>query len=133
MIGRIQLLVVGVFFMLAFSGAAGAQSATASLTPVESGRIDAGSGAGYQYRAMCLRQGLYVLAFRLGEGSWAGSGMVVADESEPTDPAATVFKFESEQDRWGWNSFEVDNYTCFRLGAQNGRARVYMVRVGVNW
>ena len=115
-------------FAVALSADASAQRATASLTPVESGRVDAGMEA--ESREMCLRQGLYVLAFELGAGS-SGVGMVtIAGEF---DPVAVVYKLESDQDRWAWNAFDVDDYTCFRLAAQNGRARVYLVRLGVNW
>ena len=113
---------------VALAADASAQRATASLTPVESGRIAAGSEA--DYREMCLRQGLYVLAFQLGGGSWGAGVVGLAGES---DPVAVVSLSDSDQDRWAWKSFEVDDYTCFRLAAQNGRARVYLVRVGVNW
>ena len=105
-----------------------AQQATASLRPVESGSIDAYSDS--ISRDMCLRNGLYILAFQRGTGEGMG---VAAVGSSDAGAVASVTLTGASQDRWAWNAFSVDDYTCFRIGATNGRARVYLVRVGVRW
>ena len=47
------------------------------------------------------------------------------------DMAARILVSASHQDGWAWDSFEVDDDTCFRFFVSFGSARVYELRVGV--
>ena len=88
---------------------------------------------------MCLRQGLYVLAAARGRGSGFALLYIPGMPGAPGTPERYEEIItghvlgESDQDEWGWSSFEVDERTCFRLWVENARSRVYEVRVGVDW
>jgi len=131
---RFVVVVVAVVGFLPES--AWAQRASASLRPVQSGTVDAlGTG---EAREMCLRPSRYVLAFDRERGTDVGWAMVHVDQ-EPfekaifRDPEAVLRLSDSDQDGWGWTSFDVDSLTCLWLFALSGRARVYELHVRVNW
>ena len=123
---RFMNIAIVLAIVLGAGPAAAGQRATATLVPVESGRIDAGTET--VNRELCLRSGLFVLAFLRG----TGPGM--AHVRRDGDFVTLILRSDSDQDRWGWTSFSVDEQrTCFQLGALNGRARVYELRIGVDW
>ena len=107
---------------------AAAQRATADLIAVDSGRVDAGIGG--DTREMCLRRSAYVLAFDRGPADDDGIAAVGTGDA---DPVAAIVLSESDQDGWAWRAFAVGDDTCYRLVVFNGRARVYLLRVGVDW
>lgn len=126
---RIVVVVLATSF---FIEPAWAQQAASTLRAVESGTIDAlrETGTIRKEREVCLREGLYVLAFALEPGHDHGRAIVGLG---PGKVAADVQVSASHQDGWAWDSFEVDVYTCYRFIAVLGRARVYEVRVKVAW
>ena len=129
MLSRGTHYVVALAVVLGASTAA-AQRATANLTPVESGRVDASTDA--ETREMCLREGAYVLAFVRGADPDEGGALVATPT--PYSVVASLTLREADQHGWAWRPFTVGpDYTCFQLGAVNGRARVYQLRVGVDW
>lgn len=129
---RLRIAVVVAVVASSLLGSANAQQATAYLLDVESGRIDAAHDT--ERREMCLRAGLYVLAS--ARGRLNGNGVVILYTGTPDQIEETVLGAvlrESDQSSWSWKSFDVDGRTCFHIGASNARARVYEVRIGVDW
>ena len=109
-----------------------AQHAEAFLRSVESGRVDALSNADVvEEREMCLRAGMYVLAFDRGPHSHLGYALV--DQGDPNEATALIIIEPSHQDGSAWDAFAVKATTCFQLAVVHGRARVYELRVGVAW
>ena len=108
--------------------------------PVESGRIDTPSipstdGVSEEHE-MCLREGLYVLVFARHSGRYSGLAFVGTGPGRAPiamDMAARIVVSRSHQDGWAWDSFEVDDDTCFRFFVSFGSARVYQLRVGIDW
>lgn len=127
------LAAVGTIAATAGAGTCSAQEAVARLIPVESGRIDAGSEVAG--REMCLRPSLYVLAFERHTGTAEGYATVVAYETATRrrEEIVGMTSTPADQDRWSWRSFTITDYTCLRIAAHNGRARVYQLRVGIDW
>ena len=109
-----------------------AQRAEAFLRDVESGRVDALSNADVvEERQMCLRAGMYVLAFARGPHSHLGYALI--DQGDPREATALLIVEPSHQDGHAWDTFSVSAPTCFQLAVVHGRARVYELRVGVDW
>ena len=109
-----------------------AQHAEAFLRDVESGRVDALSNADVvEEREMCLRAGMYVLAFARGPHSHLGYALV--DRGDPKEATALIILEPSHQDGQAWDTFAVNATTCFQLAVVHGSARVYELRVAVTW
>lgn len=120
------------------TSSAAAQRGTASLIPVDSGRVDNTGTERPVDREMCLRESVYVLAFDRGDGDGEGYATVkytTVGLGAPPDSreAAGMTLTPAHQHGWTWASFVVSDYTCFVLSALNGRARVFELRVGVDW
>lgn len=136
-----RISVVGTFAVAVAVSVAGslpepawAQRASANLLPVESGKIDTRSETEVEKREMCLRAGLYVLAFIRGSGQGDGAAVVGTGNLNTEEIINGVMLSASDQDGWGWVFFNVlDDNTCLQLAAVHGRARVYQVRVRVDW
>ena len=111
-----------------------AQQVRVRLVPVHAGVIDALSDAAIS-REMCLRGGTYVLAVARGQLSGNGVVIIATGTLEKADETiAGTFVAESDQAQHTWQSFRVTNTrTCMYLTAVNARARVYELRVGVDW
>ena len=130
------LVLVGVLFGSPTAEAVTSmQRADAFLRPVESGRLDALSETEFPYesREMCLRGSSYVLVFTRGPSPIDGGAAIGMGDLAPDEISVQIGLAESDQDGWAWKSFRVEDYTCFRFAAYNGRARVYELRVGVDW
>ena len=120
------------------TSSAAAQKGTASLIPVDSGAVDSAGTERPVDREMCLRGSVYVLAFDRSEGDGEGYATVkyaTVGLGAPPDSreVAGITLTPAHQHGWAWASFVVSDYTCFVLSAFNGRARVYELRVGVDW
>ena len=111
---------------------AAAQRGSASLIPVDSGRVDNAETRPVD-RKMCLRGSAYVLAFERGGGDGEGYATVKVGAPPDSREVAGMTLTPAHQTGWAWVSFVVSDYTCFVLSAVNGRARVYELRVGVDW
>lgn len=127
---RFVVVVVAVVVAGFLPAPAGAQQADAVLVPVESGRLDALSAAEViEEREMCLRDGMYVLAFSRGPHGHPGFALVEHDGTR----VASVALRASDQEGMGWGAFSVEGSTCPNLVTFHGRARVYELRVTVDW
>ena len=120
----------GVVVMLALAAPpAGAQPATADLRPVESGELSAGDDP--RAREMCLEGGAYVLAFQ--RVAAALGGVVVFEPGDEPFRVAGIEVSDRDEAGWSWVVFAIDGPDCYGLTVQGGRARVYSLRVGVDW
>ena len=135
---------------VAFVAPAAAQEASAELRLIEAAAVDAASDE--QQAEVCLDGGQYVLAFRLRMPVSSGSGRARFVASTPLNTVdqqlteeqvefwnnrlrtfADISVAATDERRWTWQSFFVADPECFRVEVTNGRARLYAVRVGVDW
>lgn len=139
---------LGAAVLVASTSAAGQPVASASLRPVEGGRWAVTVESAPVEERICLRPGLYVVAFRVepgydgglavrhvGSELWAGGGAVRLEDGE----------------RWQWSAFWADpggrgvltDPPCFTVrilaaaGAESRavavRVQFYEVGIGVAW